>query len=207
MTFALFISIFISGLTLAVDAFAVSVTDGMVYRNLKISKGIFIPLTFGVFQALMPILGFYVSWALSHFELIEQIDHWIAFILLLIIGGKMIYDGIKELRAPAEQVKPKHFSVTEVLVQGVATSIDALAVGFTFNVMLEGIPDIQLWAWISVLVIGVSTFIISLCGLFIGIKVGQLFKKRACIAEIIGGIVLILIGIKIVVGSYVALPF
>lgn len=207
MTFALFISIFISGLTLAVDAFAVSVTDGMVYRNLKISKGIFIPLTFGVFQALMPILGFYVSWALSHFELIEQIDHWIAFILLLIIGGKMIYDGIKELRAPAEQVKPKHFSVTEVLVQGVATSIDALAVGFTFNVMLEGISDIQLWAWISVLVIGVSTFIISLCGLFIGIKVGQLFKKRACIAEIIGGIVLILIGIKIVVGSYVALPF
>ena len=208
MTFALFLTIFISGLTLAVDAFAVSVTDGMVYRDLKLRKGILIPITFGVFQALMPIIGFYISLGLSRFEIIEQVDHWIALILLLIIGGKMIFDGIKELRSSEdEEIKPKEFSFYEVLIQGVATSIDALAVGFTFNIMLQSVSQIQLWAWISVIVIGVTTFAIALSGLFIGIKVGKLFKNKACIAEIIGGIVLILIGIKIVVGAYVELPF
>lgn len=207
MSFALFLTIFISGLTLAIDAFAVSVTDGMVYRDLKPSKGIIIPITFGGFQALMPIIGFYISWGLSQFEIIEQVDHWIALILLLIIGGKMIFDGIKELRSPAEEIAPKNFSLTEVLVQGVATSIDALAVGFTFNIMLQEVPQIQLWAWISVMVIGITTFAIALGGLFIGIKVGQLFKNKASVAEIIGGVVLILIGIKIAVGAYVQLPF
>ena len=207
MTVALFFTIFISGVTLAVDAFAVSITDGMVYQNLSKRKGVIIPITFGVFQAIMPIIGFYVSWGLSQIEIIEQIDHWIALALLVFIGGKMIFDGIKELRTPEEEVKPKQFSLGEVLVQGVATSIDALAVGFTFNVMLQGVSQIQLWAWISVLVIGVTTFIISLIGLLIGVKVGQLFKKKASIAEIVGGVILILIGIKIVVGAYVALPF
>lgn len=207
MTVALFFTIFISGLTLAVDAFAVSVTDGMVYQNLSKKKSLIIPLTFGIFQALMPILGFYVSWGLSQIKIIEQVDHWIALALLVIIGGKMIFDGINELRSPEEEAKPKQFSLTEVLIQGVATSIDALAVGFTFNVMFQSVVQIHLWAWISVLMIGVITFLISLVGLHIGIKVGQLFKKKACVAEIIGGIVLILIGIKIVVGAYVALPF
>ena len=208
MTFALFLTIFISGLTLAVDAFAVSVTDGMVYRNLKMGKGLLIPTTFGMFQAVMPIMGFYISWGLSQFEVIEQVDHWIALILLLVIGGKMIYDGIKELRSTEEEeVKPKEFSMYEVLVQGVATSIDALAVGFTFKVMLQGVTQIHLWAWISVLLIGVTTFVIALCGLLIGIRVGKLFKNKASVAEIIGGVVLILIGIKIVIGAYVQLPF
>lgn len=207
MTFALFVTIFISGLTLAVDAFAVSVTDGMVYRDLRLRKGILIPVTFGAFQAIMPIIGFYISWGLSQFEIIEQVDHWIALVLLLMIGGKMIYDGIKELRSPEEEVQPKQFSFTEVMVQGVATSIDALAVGFTFNIMLQGVLKIQLWAWISVIVIGVTTFAIALAGLLIGIRVGKLFKNKASIAEIVGGIVLILIGVKIVIGAYVQLPF
>lgn len=207
MTIALFLTIIISGLTLAVDAFAVSVTDGMVYQNLSKKKSLIIPMTFGIFQALMPILGFYVSWGLSQIKLIEEIDHWIALVLLVFIGGKMILDGIKELRSPEEEAKPKQFSLAEVFIQGVATSIDALAVGFTFNVMFEGVVQIHLWAWISVLMIGIITFFISFIGLQIGIKVGQLFRKKACVAEIIGGIVLILIGIKIVVGAYVALPF
>ena len=203
MTIALFLTIFISGLTLAADAFAVSITDGMVYPNLDRKKGAIIPLTFGIFQALMPIIGFYVSWGLSKIEIIEQIDHWIALVLLVFIGGKMIFDGIKELHEPVQAVQQKKFTLTEVLIQGLATSIDALAVGFTFNVMLAGVEAIQLWAWISVIIIGVTTFLISLGGLMIGIKVGQLFKKKASIAEIIGGIVLILIGIKIVVESFV----
>lgn len=207
MTVALFFTIFISGLTLAVDAFAVSVTDGMVYQNLSKKKSLIIPLTFGIFQAVMPIVGFYISWGLSQIKIIEEVDHWIALALLLFIGGKMILDGIHELRSPEDEAKPKQFSLAEVLIQGVATSIDALAVGFTFNVMFQGVGQIHLWAWISVMMIGVITFLISLGGLQIGIKVGQLFRKKACVAEIIGGIVLILIGIKIVVGAYVALPF
>lgn len=207
MTFALFLTIFISGLTLSADAFAVSVTDGMVYSDLDKKRGVIIPLTFGIFQAVMPIIGFYISWGLSRIDIIEKIDHWIALALLLVIGGKMIYDGIKEVREPMREVKPMKFSLLEVFIQGVATSIDALAVGFTFSVMLEGVQAIQLWAWISVLVIGVTTFLISFAGLTIGKKVGEVFKKKACVAEIIGGAVLIIIGIKIVVGSYVALPF
>lgn len=207
MTVALFFTIFISGLTLAVDAFAVSVTDGMVYQNLSRKKSLIIPLTFGTFQALMPIMGFYISWGLSQIKIIEEVDHWIALALLVFIGGKMIFDGISELRLPEKEAKPKQFSLTEVLIQGVATSIDALAVGFTFNVMFQEVVQIHLWAWISVFMIGVTTFLISLGGLFIGIKVGQMFRKKACVAEIIGGIVLILIGIKIVVGAYVVLPF
>lgn len=207
MNFALFLTIFISGLTLAVDAFAVSVTDGMVYPNLDKRKAVAIPLTFGLFQAVMPIIGFYISLGLSQIKIIEQVDHWLALIFLTFIGGKMILDGVKELKEAPAKVVRRRFSFSEVLIQGVATSIDALAVGFTFNVMLEGVKSVQLWAWISVTLIGFTTFLISLCGLLIGIKVGGLFKKKASIAQIIGGAVLIIIGIKIVVGSYVQLPF
>lgn len=207
MTFALFLTVFISGLTLAVDAFAVSVTDGMVYPHLDKKRAASIPLTFGLFQAAMPITGFYISLGLSQIKIIEQVDHWLALVFLAAIGGKMIFDGIKELKEPVGKVKKRHFSFSEILIQGVATSIDALAVGFTFNVMLEGVKSVQLWAWISVILIGVTTFLISLVGLWIGKRVGGLFKKKACAAEIAGGAVLVLIGIKIVVGAYVQLPF
>lgn len=197
MIFAFLLSVVLSGVSLAMDAFAVSICDGMVYRNLNKRKGVVIPLTFGLFQAIMPIIGFYVGFAFLKY--IDSFDHWIAFGLLLIIGGKMIYDGIKELLSKEEELKEKKFSVAEVLVQGVATSIDALAVGFTLNSMLEGVSNLQLWAWISVGIIGVITFAISLTGLVIGVKVGKLFKKKACIAEIIGGVVLIGIGLKILI--------
>lgn len=197
MTFGVILSIFLSGISLSMDAFAVSICDGMIYRNLNKRKGVLIPLTFGVFQAVMPIIGFYVG--LAFLEYIESFDHWIAFALLLIIGGKMVFDGIKELRTPEEELKVKKFSFGEVFVQGIATSIDALAVGFSLNAMLEGIDSVQLWAWISVCIIGLTTFIISLIGLIIGVKVGKLFKKKASVAEIIGGLVLVAIGLKILI--------
>jgi putative Mn2+ efflux pump MntP len=195
------ISIFLTGVSLSMDAFAVSICDGMIYKNLDKKRGVTIPLTFGIFQALMPIIGFYVGMLVL--EYIEAYDHWIAFILLLFIGGKMVIDGIKELREgdkeEGEEVKIKKFSYPEVLVQGVATSIDALAVGFSLNTMLSGVSNLQLGAWISVCSIGVITFCISLAGLIIGIKVGKLFKKKASIAEIIGGVILIGIGLKILI--------
>ena len=201
MTFAILLSIVLSGLSLAMDAFAVSICDGMVYRDLNKRKGMVIPTTFRLFQALMPIIGFYIGLAFSNY--IDAFDHWIAFALLLVIGGKMIFDGVKELLSKKEELTPKKFSVVEVLLQGIATSIDALAVGFTLNSMLSGVSNVQLWAWISVGIIGAITFTISLVGLIIGVKFGQLFKKKASVAEIVGGIVLIGIGLKILIEGLV----
>ena len=200
MTFAIFISVFLSGISLAADAFAVSICDGMVYRDLNKKKAALIPTTFGLFQAIMPIIGLYVG--LLFLDQISAFDHWIAFALLVFIGGKMIFDGARELKSPEEELKPKKFSIVELLVQGVATSIDALAVGFTLNTMLSELDNTQLWAWVSVTIIGVTTFIIALIGLIIGVKVGKLFRKKASVAEIIGGLVLIAIALKIVIESY-----
>lgn len=207
MAWSLVLSVFLSGVSLSIDAFAVSVCDGMVYQNLKKRNGVLIPVTFGFFQAVMPITGFYVGMAFLNY--IDAFDHWIAFALLLIIGGKMIFDGFKELYAKeVQEIKIKKFSIGEVLVQGVATSIDALAVGFSLNSMLEDIGgNTQLWAWLSVISIGLITFAISLGGLFIGLNAGKLFKKKASIAQIVGGIVLMLIGIKIVLSGYGIINF
>lgn len=203
MLWTLILSVFLSGVSLSMDAFAVSVCDGMVYRNVTKRKAVLIPLTFGIFQAVMPIIGFYISMAFRQIEVFDSIDHWIAFALLLIIGGKMIFDGAKDLRKKEdEELKPKNFSMASVLVQGVATSIDALFVGFGLSVMLEGVvQNIQLWAWISVAIIGVTTFVISLVGVLIGVNVGKLFKKRASVATIVGGAVLILLGVKILLNG------
>ena len=207
MTFGMIISVFLSGVSLSMDAFAVSICDGMVYQKLTKRKAVFMPLVFGLFQAIMPILGFYIGMAFQRIETFDAVDHWIAFGLLTIIGGKMIFDGIKELRAPVEEVKPKEFSVTEVLFQGVATSIDAFFLGFSLNAMLSGVTNIQLWAWISVVIIGVTTFAISTAGVIIGVKVGKLFRKKASAAEIAGGVILILIAIKILLGGYGIINF
>lgn len=199
MLWGIIASVILSGISLAMDAFAVSICDGMVYRNLTKGKAVVMPTVFGLFQAVMPIIGFYIGMAFNQIDAFDAVDHWIAFALLLIIGGKMIYDGIKELRAKEEELKIKQFSLPEVLVQGVATSIDALFVGFSLNAMLEGVSNVQAWAWISVGIIGVITFIISLIGVIIGVKVGQLFRKKASVAEIIGGLVLIGIALKILI--------
>ncbi len=209
MLWTLILSVFLSGVSLSMDAFAVSVCDGMVYRNVTKRKAVLIPLTFGIFQAVMPIIGFYISMAFRQIEVFDSIDHWIAFALLLIIGGKMIFDGAKDLRKKEdEELKPKNFSMASVLVQGVATSIDALFVGFGLSVMLEGVvQNIQLWAWISVAIIGVTTFVISLVGVLIGVNVGKLFKKRASVATIVGGVVLILLGVKILLNGLGVINF
>lgn len=238
MLWSLLGAVVLIAISLAMDAFAVSACDGMIYRDLPKRKSIFIPITFGVFQALMPIIGFYIGMALSQIDAFDAVDHWIAFALLLIIGGKMVFDGIKELiqskkeekpseegvngpdgvadsnldkdasKSGNEQGKVKKFSVITVLLQGVATSIDALFTGFSLNTMIkDAVSNTQLWAWICVIIIGVITFVISLIGLIIGNKFGQLFKKKACIAEIIGGCVLILLAVKMVLSGYGLIGF
>ncbi len=194
-----------SALALAIDAFSASITNGMVYTDLNKRKIVLMPTIYGLFQALMPILGYYVGAII--FPYIQDYYRWIALLLLVFIGGKMIFDAIRDLRKPPEEVEPKKFSFWEVLIQGVATSIDALAVGFTLQGELENVTIAGFTtdgaAWFSVGIIGLITFILTLVGVIIGTKVGKLLKNKTSIAQIIGGVVLILIGIKIILGQYV----
>ncbi|MDE6442263.1 MAG: manganese efflux pump MntP family protein [Clostridia bacterium] len=200
LTWILVLEVFLIGLSLSVDAFAVSVTDGLCYHNLTKKKGITIPITFGVFQGVMPIIGFFIAYGLglAFSELFDAIDHWIAFALLLVLGGKMIFDAIKDLRSPEEEVSLKKYSFPEVLLQGVATSIDALFVGVSFAAtdgFRDSIPNVL----ISALIICCTTFVISLVGICVGKKVGNILKNKVGITEIIGGLVLIAIGLKILI--------
>lgn len=197
----LVLQVFLIGISLAMDAFAVSLCDGMCYRDLNKKKGGAIALTFGAFQMAMPLAGFFVAFGLSQFidvEFIYSYDHWVAFVLLLIIGGKMIVDSVIELRKPEEDMTPKQFSVTEVIIQGVATSIDALAVGISFIAMYEeGITEVTVWGYTGI--IGATTFIIAAIGVLLGSRVGKLFERKTGIAQILGGLILIGIGLKILI--------
>lgn len=180
-----FLEVFLIGVGLSMDAFAVALCKGLSMRKLSYKYALIIAFAFGLFQALMPLIG----WALgiSFQKYIEAVDHWIAFGLLLFIGGKMIFDSIKEKRHPEEDDGEFKFSFVELLLLAIATSIDALAVGVTFAFL-----DVNIWS--SIAIIGCTTFVISFIGVLIGNKFGARFKTKA---EIAGGIVLILIGVKI----------
>lgn len=195
----LILQVILIGISLSMDAFAVSVTDGMCYGDLNKRKAVIISATFGIFQAAMPLCGYLLGSLFS--EYIDAFDHFVAFGLLLIIGGKMMLDGIKELRSDEEEVSIKKFSYPEVALQGVATSIDALAVGLSMLAM-EGINNVNIFGYVAI--IGVITFCLSIVGIIIGTRIGKLFKNKACIAEIIGGLVLVAIGAKILVEGIIA---
>ena len=182
------------GVSLAMDAFAVSVTDAMCYGNLSKGKAVTIPVTFAVFQAAMPLAGFFLGTLFIGY--IDAFDHYVAFGLLLIIGGKMVLDAVKELRGGDVHHEPKKFHYPEVLLQGVATSIDALAVGISM-LSMTGITNYNVFGFVTI--IGVVTFAISAVGIVIGKKIGKLFANKVSIAEILGGIVLIAIGLKILI--------
>ncbi len=200
LTWVLVLEIILIGISLSMDAFAVSVTDGLCYRNLTNRKGIVIPTAFAVFQAVMPLIGFFIAFGLGQAfsNLFDAIDHWLAFALLLIIGGKMILDAIREIRSPEEEITEKKYSFPEILLQGVATSIDALFVGVSFAAT-DGLKDSIMNVVVASVIIGCLTFVISLIGLLIGVKVGNVFKNKAGVTEIIGGVVLIGIGLKILI--------
>ncbi|MGL4791449.1 MAG: manganese efflux pump MntP family protein [Anaerotignaceae bacterium] len=178
-----FISVFLIAVGLAMDAFAVSVSNGIAIKKFRVSDGIKMGMFFGVFQFLMPIIGWLLGSSVRVY--IEAFDHWIAFGLLGIIGGNMI----KEAMSDEEEEEEKEFvlSPKKLTVQAVATSIDALAVGISFAVL-----DVDIVS--SATIIGVVCFVISFIGADLGKKLGGLFKERA---EIVGGIILICIGLKI----------
>ena len=187
-----FIALIFTAFALSMDAFAVSITKGMTIKNLKKSTALKMALAFGVFQGAMPLLG----WALgiSFESYIKSIDHWIAFIVLGFIGFNMIkgfFDDRKE-----ENASELEFSATtdvddlsnkEIIMLAVATSIDALAVGISFAFLNVSIIP-------AASIICIITFLVCVVGVFVGNKVGDIFNGYA---ELVGGIILILIGFNI----------
>ena len=183
--------LFLIAAGLSMDAFAVSVCKGLATEKVKIKHFLIVGLWFGGFQALMPALGYFLG---SGFEqYISHLDHWIAFILLALIGGNMI----REALSGKEECQDASFSVKVMFVMAVATSIDALAVGITFALL----PDVNIAAAVSF--IGIITFILSGTGLKIGNVFGIKYKAKA---EFAGGLILVLMGTKILLEHLGILP-
>ena len=169
---------------LAMDAFAVSVITGSVYKEFKLRHALRMAMFFGAFQAVMPIIGFLAGLGLMRY--IAPYDHWIAFALLCFVGGKMIYESFK-IEAAERDRNPANLAV--LLILSFATSIDALAVGITLSLLKAPIA-------LAVTTIGLVTFVLSYGGVFVGKRFGHFFESRI---EIIGGLILIGIGVKILV--------
>lgn len=188
-----FVNSILLGVGLAMDAFSVSLANGLNEPKMKAGRMSLIAGVFGIFQAVMPMIGWIcVHTIVQYFSSFEKLIPWIALILLLYIGGKMLIEGIKGGDEEDEGVKNLSFGA--LMIQGVATSIDALSVGFT-------IADYNfLMALICALIIAVVTFAICIFGLIIGKKVGT---KLAGKANILGGVILIGIGIEIFVTGLV----
>ena len=182
-----FVELFLIGVGLSMDAFAVSVCKGLGMSRLNIRQAAVISLFFGGFQALMPLIGWALGSQLA--DLIAPIDHWIAFALLAFVGGKMLWDAFHEEDGEDGEdgeAKDAKLDLKELLMLAIATSIDALAVGITFAFLQVAIVP-------SVTIIGVVTFVLSFVGVAVGHFFGARFEKPATIA---GGAVLILIGVK-----------
>lgn len=172
---------------LAMDAFAVSVCTGMPMKKATVRKAVIVGLYFGAFQAAMPLIGYLAG---SRFaESISAYDHWIAFVLLAFIGGKMLLEGLKKPEKCGEESAEPSLGLRRMLPFAVATSIDALAVGVSFAFLnVEIVP--------AVVCIGAVTLILSAAGVKIGHVFGLRFKSKA---ELIGGAILILMGLKILI--------
>ena len=173
--------LFILAVGLSMDAFAVSVCKGLSIQKLKPRHAVIVGAWFGAFQALMPAIGWLLGSAFA--DMIEAVDHWIAFVLLALIGGNMI----REALGHEEEDADPSLAPIAMLLLAVATSIDALAVGVTFAFLRVAVVP-------AVTLIGVCTFAISAAGVKIGNVFGARYKSRA---ELLGGIVLVLIGLRI----------
>ena len=176
-----FFSLFLLAVGLSMDAFAVAVCKGLAMKKITVSNAGVVGLWFGGFQALMPLLGYLL--AAQFKDSITAYSHWIAFALLSLIGGNMIREAIMEKE---EEAADSALSVRSMLPLAIATSIDALAVGVTFAFL-----DVRILP--SVILIGCTTFLLSAAGVKAGSLFGAKYEKKA---EILGGIILILLGVK-----------
>ena len=178
------LEIILIAIGLSMDAFAVSITLGLAVKRPKIKEFLIPALYFGLFQALMPLAGYFAG---THFAYkIQSIDHWVVFILLGLIGGKMIWESFSK---EENRVNENPFQVVKMLLLAVATSIDALAVGITFSFF-------EINIFMAIIIIGLTTFGISIAGVKIGNLFGAKFKSKA---EFIGGALLIMLGSKILI--------
>ena len=194
-----FVEILLIGIGLSMDAFSVSICKGLTTKKFSWKVALSCGLWFGFFQALMPVIGYYLGEQFEQY--ITAVDHWIAFGLLFLIGANMIREAFS--KKEVESVEQENFPLSTFRSQlqmfplAIATSIDALAVGISF-------AYIQVRIWSSVLIIGVTTFLFSVAGVKIGNVFGSRFEKSA---EILGGAILILIGTKILLEHLGILSF
>lgn len=179
-----FISIFLIALALAMDSFSVCLTKGFTQKNLKSNQMFYYGLIFGLFHLFFPIIGYFAGEVITDF--VTSIAPWIAFILLLFIGTHMIKESLEN----EDEEKFDEFSFKELLVLAVATSIDAFAIGITFALLDTNIV-------LPALITGLIVFIFSILGIILGRKIGDYFGDKFLV---LGGVILILIGIKILLG-------
>ncbi len=179
-----FIELLLIAIGLSMDAFAVAICKGLSMKKIKYKNTFIIALFFGGFQGIMPFIGWLLGTRFERY--ITAYDHWVAFILLGIIGGKMIYEALQPEAESCEVFD--EFNIKELFLLAIATSIDALAVGITFALL----PNTNIV--LSVFTIAIITFSLSFIGVIIGNKFGSKYKSKA---ELFGGIILVAIGIKI----------
>lgn len=177
-----FLTLLLIAVGLSADAFAVSLGKGLQMKRLSAHGVLALALTFGLFQGLMPVLGWAVATGFSDY--VTSVDHWIAFVLLAAIGGKMIWEALQD---DDEEEGDGRVPFGELMVLGIATSIDALAVGISFAFLDVSVAG-------AAVLIGVVTFVLSGIGVWLGHRAGVKFRGPA---EIVGGLVLIGIGLKI----------
>ena len=171
---------------LAMDAFAVAIANGINLREVRAAHALRFGIFFGGFQFLMPLLGWFLG--IAFVEQIQAYDHWVAFILLVFIGGKMLFPGDDEDKTQGND-DTAILSIRNLVTLGIATSIDALAAGVSFAVMQTNV-------FLASAIIGVVAFIFSAGGVYLGKKLGSLIQKGA---ERAGGVILILMGLKILI--------
>lgn len=205
------IEVILLGIALSMDAFAVSITCGLSYTDLNKKRSVFIALVFGVIQALMPLIGYWIVEGITFLldetagakvgEVASTVVSCIAFALLIFLGTKMILEAVKEMKKTEEEKEPKKFSFREIMYFGVATSIDALGAGVALHAGLSN----NLTIWLHVSIIMICTFTISLVGIILAKQVTKLLKGKFEITGIIGGIILILLGIWILLSHFLGL--
>lgn len=182
------------GVGLSMDAFAAAVCKGLSMRKIHYGRAAVIGGFFGGFQAAMPLIGWFLGKQFQSY--ITNFDHWVAFLLLAFIGIKMIVEAVRS-GPDVPAVQEDRLQIRELVILALATSIDALAVGITFAFL-----QINIWAAISI--IGITTFILSFFGVMVGNRFGVRYKQKA---EIAGGVILVLIGLKILLEHLGLLPF
>lgn len=213
MSLEIIIQIILFGFALSMDAFAVSITDGLIYKDLNKKRIFAIALTFGLMQGIMPLAGFWIVELAKTFvgetggaEFVDYFTKIVTYVssgLLLLIGSKMLIEAIKQLRKAPEEKKEVLFSYKEVFFMGIATAIDALAVGVSLHA--DAFVDETVWIYLHVTIIVIITFVMSLIGLFAGKQIEKLLKGKYEISSIIGGVILISLSIWILLSHLLSI--